>query len=126
MGKTVAELQALSPEEFAKLTTSRERRSILRGLDKPMLKKVMDNFALVKSGKPAGKAIRTHVREFIVLPQMVGMKIFVHKGNSFEPVDIVPEMMGHRLGEYILTRKRVSHGKAGIGASKSSTAVTAR
>ncbi len=133
-GKTLPELQQMSLEEFARLTNARVRRSILRGLDKTMLEKVMHAYEANKNTgaiagakpNPQAKAIRTHVRHFAILPQMVGLKFAVYKGNTFEPVDIQPEMIGHLLGEYVLTRKRVAHGKAGIGSTKSSSAVTAK
>ena len=57
---------------------------------------------------------------------MVGLKFGVYRGNSFEVVDVKNEMLGHYLGEMSLTRKRLIHGKAGIGATKSSTAISAR
>ena len=127
-GKTLLELQQMSINDFALLTNARARRSIQRGLDETMLAKVMDAYAANKGAKlnPQAKAIRTHVRHFVILPQMVGLKFGVYKGNSFEPVDVQPEMIGHMLGEYVLTRKRVAHGKAGIGSTKSSSAVTAK
>ena len=128
MGKTLGELQQLSLGDFAKLTNARARRSITRGLDKPTLAKVEEAFKTHKGAKlaPTVKALRTHVREFVIIPQMVGLKMAVYKGNSFEPVEIQPEMIGHMLGEYVLTRKMVKHGKAGIGSTKSSSAVTAK
>jgi small subunit ribosomal protein S19 len=51
---------------------------------------------------------------------MVGMNIQVHRGNNFTPVEIVPEMIGHYLGEFAPTRNRVAHTKAGVGATKGS------
>lgn len=128
MGKTLNELQQLTLADFAKLTNSRARRSIVRGLDKPTLEKVQEAFAQYKGAKlpPNTKAIKTHSRDFVIIPQMVGLKMAVYKGNSFEPVEIQPEMLGHVLGEYVLTRKMVKHGKAGIGSTKSSSAVTAK
>ncbi len=128
MGKTLNELQQLTLADFAKLTNSRARRSIVRGLDKPTLEKVQEAFAQYKGAKlpPNTKAIKTHSRDFVIIPQMVGLKMAVYKGNSFEPVEIQPEMLGHVLGEYVLTRKQVKHGKAGIGSTKSSSAVTAK
>lgn len=128
MGKNLQELQQLSLSDFAKLTNARARRSITRGLDKPTLAKVEAMFAEHKGAKPGPlvKAIRTHVREFVIIPRMVGLKMAVYKGNSFEAVEIQPEMLGHMLGEYVLTRKMVKHGKAGIGSTKSSSAVTAK
>ena len=126
MGKTLQELQQMSPQEFAKIATSRTRRSINRGLDKNTSDKMMRAHQQIQSGHHLAKPIRTHLRHFVILPQMVGLKIAVYKGNTFEPIDIQPEMIGHLLGEYVLTRKRVAHGKAGIGSTKSSTAITAK
>lgn len=128
MGKTLNELQQLALADFAKLTNARARRSITRGLDKPTLEKVQEAFAQYKGAKlpPNTKAIKTHSRDFVIIPQMVGLKMAVYKGNSFESVEIQPEMLGHMLGEYVLTRKQVKHGKAGIGSTKSSSAVTAK
>ena len=117
-GKTLQELNELSIEQFAKLCNSRTRRSLLRGFDKQMLKKI--------SKADKAKAIKTHKRDTVVIPQMVGLKFAVHKGNSFEIFEISPKMLGHYLGEFALTRKRLLHGKAGIGATRSSTAISAR
>ena len=121
-GKKIPELQALSLEEFGKLCTSRARRSLKKtGFDKKILKKV-ENFKKNAKAKP----IRTHRRDLVIIPAMIGSSFAVHKGKEFERVDISIKMLGHFLGEYALTRKRLSHGKAGIGATKSSTAITAR
>ena len=51
---------------------------------------------------------------------MVGMRINVYSGKAFIPVDIIPEMLGHRLGEFSPTRTKVKHGSAGVGATRSS------
>ncbi len=121
-GKTVAELNAMSLEEFAKLCPSRARRAIKStGVDKKILKKVA-NYKKAPKAKP----IRTHRRDLVVIPAMLGVRFAIHKGKEFENVDINEKMLGHYLGEFALTRKRLQHGKAGIGATKSSTAVTAR
>ena len=120
-GKSLQELKQLSLQEFAKLCDSRTRRSLLRGFDKHMLKKIE------KAAKGnAGKPIKTHKRDTIVVPAMLGLSFAVHKGNSFEIVEIKPAMLGHYLGEFAMTRKRLVHGKAGIGATRSSTAISAR
>jgi small subunit ribosomal protein S19 len=66
------------------------------------------------------KPIRTHARDMVILPEMVGTTIAVHNGKEFVPVEIVPEMIGHRLGEFAITNKRVVHGRPGVGATKSS------
>ncbi len=124
-GKTLAELEQLPIEKFAELATSRARRTLNKGFNKQLYKRIEKSVMSLKAGKEP-KAIRTHLRDTIIIPKMIGLKFAVYKGNSFEQVQIVPEMLGHYLGEMVLTRKRLIHGKAGIGATKSSTAITAR
>ncbi|MEM0359790.1 MAG: 30S ribosomal protein S19 [Candidatus Diapherotrites archaeon] len=121
-GKTLEELKKMSIEEFASLVPSRARRSLLRGTNKLIHKKIDEAIKL----KQTQKVIRTHDREAVVTPKMLGFKIGIHSGKEFQQVEIVPEMLGHKLGELALTRKRLKHGKAGVGATKSSTAITAR
>jgi small subunit ribosomal protein S19 len=112
-GKSLEELKKLSHDEFALLVPSRQRRTLQRGISE-------DHKKLLHKVKIKDPNIRTHLRDMIVLPEMVGMKIAIHSGKEFTPVDILPEMMGHYFGEFVLTRKKVSHGAAGIGATKSS------
>jgi small subunit ribosomal protein S19 len=64
--------------------------------------------------------IKTHARDMIILPEMVGLTIHVHNGKDFVPVEIKPEMIGHYLGEFAITNKPVKHGEPGIGATRSS------
>ncbi|MDV0446710.1 hypothetical protein MsAg5_05620 [Methanosarcinaceae archaeon Ag5] len=111
-GKTIAELQALSVEEFAELLPSRERRSITRGLTEVQKKALAD--------MRAGKEVRTHTRTMIILPEMVGKTVNVYDGKKFIAIEIQPEMVAHRFGEFAPTRSRVSHGSAGVGATRSS------
>jgi len=114
-GKTIEELKQLDIREFAKHLPSRERRTLLRNTD------VIENFMSRCNKKLAKKKlIRTHDRNIIIIPKMIDMIIFVYNGQNFEKVIILPEMIGHRLGEFSLTRKTVKHGAAGIGATRSS------
>lgn len=119
-GKTKEELDMMNLQDFAKLVPSRHRRTILRGLtdaQKRLLKKV----SATKAGKYK-KNIKTHCREMVVLPEMVGLIIHTHNGKVFMPVSIVFEMLGHRLGEFVDTRIRLKHSAPGIGATRSSSA----
>jgi len=119
-GLTLDELQKLSLKDFAKLLPTRPRRSLLRGL-KPRHKKLIDQMRSVREQREEGKdVIRTHCRDMIILPEMVGLKFGVHNGKEFVVIEIKPEMIGHRLGEFSLTRKKVAHGTPGIGATRSS------
>ncbi len=112
-GKTLEELKKMSIEEFAALVPSRQRRTIIRGLSEEHKK-------LLNKVRIKDPNIRTHLRDMIVVPEMVGMKINIHNGKEFSPVEIFPEMLGHYFGEFTLTRKKVTHGAAGIGATRSS------
>jgi len=70
--------------------------------------------------KGGNVTIKTHARDMVILPEMVGLKILVHNGKEFVPVEVKPEMIGHYLGEFAITNKPVKHGTPGIGASRSS------
>lgn len=121
-GKTISELNEMSIQEFSKLCTARARRSLeKKGTDKKILKKIEAQKINQKS-----KPIKTHRRDLVIIPAMVGARLAIHKGKDYENTEITIKMLGHYLGEFALTRKRLMHGKAGIGATKSSTAVTAR
>jgi small subunit ribosomal protein S19 len=120
-GKTLEELQKMDVREFARYVTARSRRTILRQYDK------IDKFKQRAQKKISrNKKIRTHDRDMIIVPQFVGMTIFVYSGKTFEPVKIVEEMIGHYLGEFVLTRKKVEHSAPGIGATRSSAALSVK
>lgn len=112
-GKKIEELKTLDVREFAKLLKSRERRTVLRNFQD------IENFVARAKKKVAnGKQIRTHLRDLIVVPDLVGMRIQIHNGNKFIPTDITIEMLGRYFGEFSPTRGRVNHGKAGVGSTK--------
>lgn len=112
------QLQGMSLESFFALLPSRQRRSLNRGISEEK-RKLLENVRKVRDGS-SDKSIRTHSRDMIILPSMLGLTLHVHSGKEFSPVEIKPEMIGHYLGEFIITNKRVSHGTPGIGASRSS------
>ena len=118
-GKSLEELKKLSLTEFAELTPSRQRRSLKKGLSdqqKILLKKI----------KAKESNIKTHCRNFIILPEMVGITISIHDGKSFIKMLIQEEMIGHYLGEFTYNRKRVAHSAPGIGATRSSAALSVK
>ena len=120
-GQTIEELQGMSMDEFIKLLPSRQRRSLQRGLN-PGQRTLLENVRISKKNvKEDEKAsVKTHARDMIVLPEMVGVTLLIHNGKEFTPVDIEPEMIGCYLGEFSITSKPVRHGSPGIGASRSS------
>ena len=101
--------------EFARLLKSNEKRTLLRQSDE------LQKFVLRANKKISDKKnIKTHSRYLVIIPQMIGMKIGVHNGKTFLPLQVEAEMLGHRLGEFSVTRMKVKHGAAGIGATRSS------
>lgn len=118
-GKTLDELKEMSLKQFAEYLPARQRRSLLRGLNDTQKKLLKD----LKNGK---KDIKTHCRGMIILPEMVGTMIKVHRGNGFDIVRIEEGMMGHCLGEFVLTRRKVAHSAPGIGATRSSASLSVR
>lgn len=114
-GKTLEELKKMDLREFAKLLPSRERRSILRNSE------ILERFLKRCDKKiPKSKEIKTHLRDLIIIPKIVGLIIHVYTGKEFHPVKINEEMIGHRLGEFAPTRQKVQHGAPGIGATRGS------
>ncbi len=120
-GKTLEELRQLDTREFAKYLKSRQRRAVLRQFDK------IEKFVIrCEKEQKKGKQIRTHLRDLVIIPRMVDLTINVYNGKSFLPIKILPEMLGHRLGEFSVTRLKVQHGAAGIGATRSSAALSVK
>lgn len=113
-GKNIDELKAMSLEEFRELLPSRKRRSLKRGFTEEQKK------LLEKIRKNRSKFHRTKDREMIIIPELVGIKLGVYNGKEYVSVDIKPEMIGHRLGEFVITRKAVKHSAPGFGATRSS------
>lgn len=117
-GKTIEELKTTSIKEISKLLPARQRRKLNRGLsenEKNLLEKLR-----VKDG------VKTHLRNMIVLPEMIGKTVKIYTGKEFIPITLQDEMIGYYLGELALTRKRVGHTAPGVGATRSSAGSSKR
>jgi small subunit ribosomal protein S19 len=114
-GKNIEMLKKMDIREFANLLKSNEKRTLMRQYGE------IEQF-LLRFHKEIlkGKQVRTHKRDLVIVPKMVGLKINIHNGKEFVPIDITIDMLGHRLGEFSVTRLKVKHGAAGIGATRSS------
>ena len=112
-GKTLDELKAMSIQDFAQLVKARNRRSLLRGV-KNQTPKILTK---IESGK---SKLRTHRRDVVVTPKLIGKTIEVYNGQKFIPVNVTEEMLGHYLGEFSQTRRVAQHKGVGVGATKSS------
>lgn len=118
-GKSASEVMKMSLEEFAKIVPARERRKIKRGFTE-VEKKLLEDI------KANPKDIKTHARDMIIIPEMIGKTIKVYNGKEWTMVIIEPELIGHRLGEFALTRRQVKHSAPGIGATRSSASLSVR
>jgi small subunit ribosomal protein S19 len=120
-GLTLNQLMGISMDEFINILPSRQRRSLHRGLSpdhRILLEKIREAKEAQKQGNTL--AVRTHLRDMVILPEMVGITINIHNGKEFVGIEIKPEMIGHYMGEFAITNKPVRHGTPGIGASRSS------
>ena len=117
-GLSQKELEELSLDKLLKLFPARIRRSLTRGINDNK-RKLIGEIKAAKEGK-LKTPINTHLRDLIILPNMIGTTVNVFSGKEFVPVTITSEMVSHYLGEYVITNKRVSHGAPGVGASRSS------
>ncbi len=124
-GKSIEELLNMSLDEFIQLLPARQRRSLTRGLT-PAQKRLLAKLRALRRLGKTDVMVKTHVRDLVILPEMVGMTIAVYNGKEYVPVRIVPEMIGHRLGEFSHTTKIVHHGEPGLKASRSSLHIAAK
>ncbi|XP_002735558.1 small ribosomal subunit protein uS19 [Saccoglossus kowalevskii] len=121
-GVDLDQLLDMSNEQLMELFPARARRKLTRGLKRK-------SYALIKKLRKAKKeapelekpeVVKTHLRNMIILPEMVGSMVGVYNGKTFNQVEVKPEMIGHYLGEFSITYKPVKHGRPGIGATHSS------
>ncbi|MDP4012761.1 MAG: 30S ribosomal protein S19 [Candidatus Nanoarchaeia archaeon] len=121
-GKTEAELKQLDTKQLMAMLPSRKRRSLKRGFTDAQ-KALLDKIKKFREGKRK-KPVKTHCRDMIILPEMIGLTIHIHNGKEFKPIAITAEMIGLYLGELSHTRQKIVHSAPGIGATKSSSVAT--
>jgi small subunit ribosomal protein S19 len=112
-GLKMEDLQKMGPAELIPVMPSRVRRKMKRGLTR----NEENLLTVVRKGK---ESVKTHLRDMVIMPEMVGRIFEVYNGKEFLKVEIQPEAVFHYLGEFALTRRKVTHGSAGIGATRSS------
>ena len=112
-GKTEEEIKNLDIKEFIKLIPARQRRSLKRGFTEQQKK-------LLKRVEVDDKNIKTHCRNMIIVPVMLGKMIKIHNGKDYLPITITVEMLGHYLGEFAQTRRLTKHSGPGVGATRGS------
>jgi small subunit ribosomal protein S19 len=120
-GVKLEELAKMSMDELIELLPTRRRRTLKRGLP-PRQKKLLAKMRAARKSIRKGKdvVVKTHCRDMVILPEMVDITVAVHNGKEFVRFKIIPQMIGHVLGEMSVTTRQVKHGNPGIGATKSS------
>lgn len=121
-GVDLDRLLDMNMEDLMDLFHSRARRRFQRGLKRKPLA-LIKKLRKAKKDAPEGEKpapVRTHLRNMIIVPEMIGSVVGVYNGKSFNQVEIKPEMVGHYLGEFSISYKPVKHGRPGIGATHSS------
>jgi small subunit ribosomal protein S15e len=121
-GVELEKLLDMPTADVVKMFNARQRRKFARGIKRqPMtlIKKLTKAKKECAYGeKPA--AVKTHMRDMIIVPEMIGSIVGVYNGKQFINVEIKPDLVGFYLGEFAITYKPVKHGRAGalMAASK--------
>ncbi|KAF8518994.1 40S ribosomal protein S15 [Hysterangium stoloniferum] len=104
------------------LVHARARRRFGRGLKRKPMGLIKKLRKAKKEAPPNEKpaVVKTHLRDMIIVPEMIGSVVGIYNGKVFNSVEIKPEMTGHYLGEFSISYKPVKHGRPGIGATHSS------
>eukprot|EP00744_Colponema_vietnamica_P000093 GILI01000179.1.p1 GENE.GILI01000179.1~~GILI01000179.1.p1 ORF type:complete len:153 (-),score=57.75 GILI01000179.1:151-609(-) len=122
-GIDLEKLLDLSPEELVELLPCRQRRKYRRGNFSAKYERLLKKLRKAKRECPFGEkptVIKTHLRDCVIVPEMIGSMVGVYNGKTFNAVEVKPEMVGHYLGEFSISYKPVKHGRPGIGATHSS------
>jgi small subunit ribosomal protein S15e len=118
-GIELEQLLDLTNDELMDLVCARARRRMSRGLKrKPMA--LIKRLRQAKKEAPQGekpRGVKTHLRNMIIVPEMIGSIIGIYNGKMFCGVEMKPEMIGMYLGEFAITYKPVRHGRPGVSAA---------
>ncbi|KAK6202319.1 40S ribosomal protein S15 [Scheffersomyces amazonensis] len=119
-GVDLKDLVELSTEDFTKLCSARVRRRFSRGLGTKEMGFINKLRVARANTEPNEKPaiVKTHLRNMVVVPEMIGSVVGVYNGKVFNTVEIRPEMVGHYLGEFSITYTPVRHGRAGNASSR--------
>ncbi|KAK6338229.1 ribosomal protein S15 [Orbilia javanica] len=121
-GIDLEQLLDLTSEQLRDVVHARARRRFNRGLKRRPMGLIKKLRKAKQEAKPNEKPdiVKTHLRNMIVVPEMIGSVIGIYSGKVFNQVEIKAEMVGHYLGEFSITYSPVKHGRPGIGATHSS------
>eukprot|EP01100_Stratorugosa_tubuloviscum_P008037 TRINITY_DN333_c0_g1_i1.p1 TRINITY_DN333_c0_g1~~TRINITY_DN333_c0_g1_i1.p1 ORF type:complete len:147 (-),score=69.83 TRINITY_DN333_c0_g1_i1:116-556(-) len=122
-GVDLEKLLNLKNEQLLDLMSSHCRRRMVKHSLKrkhiTLLKKLRKAKRTAEVGEKP-KVVKTHLRDAIIVPEMIGSMLGIYNGKVFNQVEVKPEMIGHQLREFAIAYKPVTHGRPGIGATHSS------
>ena len=116
-GKVPSELEKLTNEEYAKLIKSRQRRWLKR--NSIQLRQLSEKISRYKQ-KGINKPIKVKSRSALIMPSWIGMQFEIYTGKEHQKLETTAAMLGHRLGEFVYSTKRVMHSAPGIKATRGS------
>ncbi|KAG9300624.1 hypothetical protein G9A89_005224 [Geosiphon pyriformis] len=121
-GVDLDQLLDLTSEQLMDLVHARARRRFQRGLKRKPMGLIKKLRKAKKEAPPNEKpaVVKTHLRDMIIVPEMIGSVVGVYNGKTFNQVEVKPDMIGHYLAEFSISYKPVKHGRPGIGATHSS------
>ncbi|OJA10677.1 hypothetical protein AZE42_01042 [Rhizopogon vesiculosus] len=121
-GVDLDKLLDMTNEDFVELVHARARRRFGRGLKRRPMGLIKKLRKAKKEAPPNEKpaVVKTHLRNMIIVPEMIGSVVGIYNGKVFNSVEIKPEMTGHYLAEFSCSYRPVKHGRPGIGATHSS------
>lgn len=95
----------LNSDELRDVVHARARRKINRGLKRRPMGLIKKLRKAKQEAKPNEKPdlVKTHLRDMIVVPEMIGSVVGIYSGKEFNQVEIKPEMVGHYLGEFSIS-----------------------
>lgn len=104
-GIDLDQLLDLSSEQLRDVVHARARRRFNRGLKRKPMGLIKKLRKAKQEAKPNEKPdlVKTHLRDMIIVPEMIGSVVGVYSGKEFNQVEVKAEMVGHYLGEFSIS-----------------------
>merc|ERR1711900_103735 len=116
-GIDLEKLVDMQNEDLMNLFCARQRRKFSRGIKRQPIT-LLKKLRKAKKACPYGEKpvpVKTHMRNMVIVPEMVGSVVGVYNGKYFINVEIKPDMIGHYLAEFSITYTPVQHGRGDKG-----------
>merc|ERR1711998_704233 len=104
----------MSNQDLMELFCARQRRKFSRGIKRKPIT-LLKKLRKAKRETPYGEkpvAVKTHLRNMVIVPEMIGSVVGVYNGKQYISCEVKPEMVGHYLAEFSITYKPIRHGRS--------------